>query len=102
MKTACSALILICVAFGGAACSSDECKTILQARILDKANMCVGPSVEVGCTTAKNCDASVAWAIDSNGRCFFFTSLCVPEGFTILRSDDIRCPTSTTVSLCSN
>jgi len=100
MKIFVTVMTIIFTLGGGIGCSLDECKTRLKAQSFDSTNMCMTPPQDVGCTNADGCDGSVTWAIDANGRCFFFPSLCVPVGFTVVQTGDVRCPAIAKVAAC--
>ncbi len=75
----------------------------IQSARYDSVNKCMAGTEEVGCVATTSCDDSVAWAIDTQERCFFFTNLCIPSGFTILQFQDTRCPTTVaSVPACEN
>lgn len=85
------------------ACASSDCENIIRGRRYDGVGKCLAGTQELGCASTPSCDDSVAWALDRQGRCFFFSNLCIPSDFTVLRYDDTRCPpTGTAVSACAN
>jgi hypothetical protein len=86
----------------GACSGGGECKMKVSGQSYDSARTCLGPREELGCTDADGCDDALTWAVDEQGRCFFFTNGCVPRGFKIVTSGDSRCGTSSaTLPLCS-
>jgi hypothetical protein len=86
-----------------AACSGgDDCKMKVFGQPYEPRGMCLLPREELGCTDADGCDDALTWAVDEQGRCFFFTNGCVPRGFKIVTSGDPRCGTSSAdMPLCS-
>jgi hypothetical protein len=84
-----AAFVLGLAAFVGC---SHPCRADLQAQKYDSKMDCLEPPMKVGCTEATACDDSLTWAIDAQAQCFFFPTLCVPAGFTVLSFNDPRCP----------
>jgi len=85
------------------ACSGSDCKNIIRGSRYDGVGKCLAGEQELGCASTPGCDDAVAWALDSQGHCFYFTTLCIPSDFTVLRYDDTRCPsTGTPVPACPN
>jgi hypothetical protein len=72
--------------------ATHPCVTVLTAQLYDSTRACLEQSMTVGCTEATGCDDSLTWAVNAQARCFFFTNRCVPAGFTIVESNDSRCP----------
>lgn len=73
----------------GATCGRD-----VTARRYDMAQGCLGAFEKVGCVGEDtSCPAAATYAVDGDGRCFWFRDLCLPPGFTRASADD-RCPAS--------
>jgi hypothetical protein len=65
----------------------------IDARLYDSAGMCLGPPLTVGqLPVDRSCPPASRYAVDKDGRCFWFRDLCIPAGFTVADEADTRCP----------
>jgi len=95
MKSACPPMILLAiltVVLSGCTNTRD-----VNARLYDAISMCLGPYQPVGNVPEdQNCPPATRYAIDSTGRCFWFSDLCIPQGFAFASESDPRCPSPQT------
>jgi hypothetical protein len=95
--------VTLLVALAGCGGDTSACGREVTARLYDKGRGCLEDFKKVGCVeTGTSCPAATTYAVDGDGRCFWFRDLCVPSGFTRVSGEDSRCPSSTAPpSMCS-